>query len=119
MEDKLIRPELKEKVIKIIEEETLTTPGYPKDIVAKKMEEEFNLSEKIWELQTGGLILKKNDVKDFIRLREEENKDMEEDVKALISINIKNPPVGMMSKLARLFEIHKQERDKLTGEKLR
>ena len=74
------------------------------------------LSDKI-VFVFGRPVFKREDVKEFIRDTEKENDDFEKDVIALIEINNYDKK-DLITKMKRLCEAHRKERNKLAGEKL-
>ncbi len=83
------------------------------------MTKEFNLSEKINNtMKYEGANIGFEDVKEFIRLTEEENKDFETDIISLIEINDYGKE-DLIAKIKRLCKAHREERDKLAGDKLK
>lgn len=57
------------------------------------------------------------DVKEFIKLTEEENSDFDKDIIGLIEINNYGKD-DLIIKMKRLIKEHKKERNKLAGSKL-
>ena len=99
------------------------------DCICDKVEKEFNLSEKLNMIGVHGdncrcpirinqYTLNKitEDIKEFIKRTEEENSDLQDDIFDLVEIE--HDQADLEIKLHRLFKAHKEERDKLAGDKL-
>lgn len=87
------------------------------------MNKEFNLSEKIiFQYNVNGSCVgawfRKEDVKEFIRLTEKQNKDFSDDIIDLIEINNYGKE-DLIIKMKKLIEYNKQIRNRLAGDKLK
>ena len=82
---------------------------------------EFNLSDRINIdinlLKQNDDLIKVKDVKEFIKLRDNQINDFQNDIIALIEIN-NYGKTDLLKKMKRLCIAHKKELDKLAGDKL-
>ena len=69
------------------------------------------------QIEKNLLVIREEKVKEFIKLTEKENDDFSKDIIELIEINDYGKD-DLISKMKRLIKAHRNERDKLAGDKL-